>query len=387
MKLKALFLLLILILNFTFIVNGQEIKQNNFNSIISAFRYYKIIDDIPITSPTIVEIPFTSNFIERFDFIIIDKTTNSFVPYFFKQEILVNELPISINTLPPVKNINKMIDKNTHTYTDFKLPETDQGKVKIILSSHRPIKSSSLTILVDNKVALPTSIEISALVKDQNKTITTSRKISYQTIFFPLTTSSKWYITLTYSQPLRISELKLHQNNVVKLTGRAIRFLAQPNHAYQIFFDPDRMVKNVTEESDDLAKAQDVLKIQDRLPKINENYSIADEDNDGVSDFNDNCVYTSNPNQQDTNNNGRGDACEDFYHHKANNSKDNYSDTQKSNKKNNTTDRISNIFDKNEDVITKSYPWVPWVGIGLATIVLVILFILVEPTIFVKKQK
>lgn len=50
----------------------------------SAYRSYKDIDNLSIATPTVVEVPFTDDFIERFDFAVLDKNTNSFEPYFLK---------------------------------------------------------------------------------------------------------------------------------------------------------------------------------------------------------------------------------------------------------------------------------------------------------------
>jgi len=373
MKNKILLFILVLV---TVISTGAQSSQKSFDvSLISAFRLYKDLDNIPIKVPTVVEIPF-NDFIERFDFAVFDKTNNSFEPYYFKQKIIVAEIPVSINTIPSNNNANLIIDKNTNTYVDFFLPENGQGQVKIILTSSKPITSSGLTLLLDNNVALPSSIEIKAVIDDQERIIVANRKMDSQSIYFPKTTSDKWQITFNYSQPLRISELYLHQDNVIKSNVNAIRFLAQPGHSYRVYFNPDRPVNIKVGESGNLSSATDVLTIQPTASYNNPYYVIADVDNDGVPDIKDNCVFVSNPDQQDLNSNGRGDACDDFDQDGIINAQDNCPNNPNRNQIDSDGDGIGDACDPEESRLTERFPWIPWLGIGFTAIVIVTLFIL-----------
>jgi hypothetical protein len=390
MKFKVL-LSIFLTFGFIMTANAQGLQQNSISSVISAYRFYKDIDSISINVPTVVEIPFVTDFIERFDFAVLDKTINSFQPHYFKQEILVNEIPVSVSTIPSTDSANRMIDKDARTYADFLLPENTQvpentqGQVQITLFSPTPITSSILTIILDSNVALPTSVEIRALVDGQNRIVVANRRMDQQTIRFPRTTSNMWQITFGYSQPLRISELRLNQDNAEKSSTHAIRFLAQPGHSYRIYFDPDRLAKAPVGEAGNLASAQDVLIITPTASQNNPNYVIADIDSDGVPDTRDNCVSVPNPDQQDINNNGRGDACDDFDQDGVINSKDNCPDNPNRDQRDIDSDGIGDVCDKEESRITEQYPWIPWVGIGFAAIVLVILLILTARAITTKQ--
>jgi len=388
MKLKTLLLSLILIFSYVITANAQGVQQQgSISSVISAFRAYKDVDNISINVPTVVEVPFATDFIERFDFVVLDKTTNAFEPHFFKQENLVNEVPVSVSAAPNTGSANRMIDKDTRTYADFILPENTQGQVQITLSGANHITSSILTVLLDNDVALPTTVEIRALVDGQNRIVVASRRMDGQTVRFPQTTSNRWQITFTYGQPLRISELRLNQDNATKSSTRAIRFLAQPGHSYRIYFDPDRSVRAPVGESGNLVSAQDVLAVQTDSTQNNPNYIIADTDSDGVPDTRDNCVSVSNTDQQDINNNGRGDACDDFDQDGVINSKDNCSDNPNRDQRDTDSDGIGDVCDKQESRITEQYPWIPWVGIGFAAIVLIVLLALTARATFAGKQE
>ncbi|PJA88104.1 MAG: hypothetical protein CO140_00715, partial [Candidatus Moranbacteria bacterium CG_4_9_14_3_um_filter_40_7] len=308
-------------------------------------------------------------------------------PHFFKQETLVNEIPVSLSTNSNTGSANRMIDKDTGTYADFLLPENTQGQVQITLTSVNPIISSILTILLDNNVALPTSVEIRAFVDGQNRIVVANRKMDQQTIRFPQTTSNRWQVLFSYGQPLRISELRLNQDNATKSSVRTIRFLAQPDHSYRIYFDPDRLVKVPVGEAGNLVSAQDILAIPTVLSQNNPNYIIADVDSDEVPDIRDNCVSIDNANQRDINHNGRGDVCDDFDQDSLINSKDNCPDNPNRDQKDADSDGIGDVCDKEESRITEHYPWIPWVGIGFAALVLIILLVLTARATYSAKQK
>lgn len=357
--------------------SAQEMSQSSISSVISAYRFYKDIGSISIKAPTVIEVPFPADFIERFDFAVLDKTTNSFEPYYFKQETLINEVPISVSSSPITNSVNRMNDGDTKTYADFLLPgNAEEGRVQIMLSSSNPITSSVLTVLLDNNVALPSFVEIRAFAEGQERIVVAKRRMDQQTIRFPQTTSNKWTVTFTYGQPLRISELKLSQSNATRTSARTVRFLAQPAHTYRIYFDPDRSTNALVGEVGNLASAKEVRLLASVLSQNNPNYIIADTDNDGVPDVSDNCVSLSNADQLDINTNSRGDVCDDFDQDGIINTKDNCPNNPNRDQKDTDSDGIGDVCDKQESRITEQHVWIPWVGMGFAAFVLIILFAL-----------
>lgn len=343
---------------------------------INAYRSYKDISNLSIKAPTVIEFPFADEFIERFDFVVFDKTANSFEPYFFKQATLINETPVSASANPSVGDDGLMVDNNARTYADFPLPENEQGRVQINLTSAKPVTSSALTVLLDDNVALPTSVEIRAVVGGQNRIVAAGQRMNQNTIRFPRTSSSKWIVSFTFGQPLRIGELRLIQENATKTNSRAIRFLAQPSHSYRIYFDPDRQATPPVGEAGNLASAPDVLIVPPALSQNNSEYRIADIDGDGAPDMRDNCVSVANPDQQDINNNGRGDKCDDFDQDGVVNSEDNCPNNPNAGQEDTDGDGVGDVCDKEESRVTERYTWVPWAGIGFAALVLIILFTL-----------
>lgn len=364
-------------------VNAQELAQNPNSLIVSAYRSYKNVGDFSIQAPTAVEFPFVDEFIERFDFAVLDITTNSFEPYFFIKEITSNKIPVSVKANPVVSNPNFMVDDNVNTYTDFLLPDDAQGRVQIILTSVKPITSSALTTLLADNVALPSSVEIRALVDGQDRIIVANKKMDQSTVRFPQTVSNQWTITFSFGQPLRISELRLLQENINITNARAVRFLAQPEHSYRIYFNPDRSVMAPVGEAGNLLSLpeKEILLLPSVSSQNNPDYLIADVDNDGVSDIHDNCVSISNPEQRDVNNNGRGDLCDDFDRDGLINSRDNCPNQPNRNQLDTDGDKIGDVCDEEESRITERYSWIPWVGMGFAAIVLIILFVLTAKSI------
>ncbi len=387
MKLKIV-LILITALNFTgvLVANAQGMPQNIASSTISAYRFYQDFDHISIKVPTVVETSFPNDFIEQFYFAVLDKTTNSFEPYFFKQETLLNQVPVSVSSNPAILSTNRMIDNDTQTYADFPLPDNAQGTAQIILSSATPIASSVLVTLFDNNVALPNSVEIRALVDGQNRIVVANRRMDQQTVRFPQTTSKQWSIIFTFGQPLRISELRLLQDNAKKTSQRTLRFLAQPSHSYRIYFDPDRLSPTAVGESGNLVSAKDVLVVSATISQSNSNYIIADVDGDGVPDIRDNCVSVPNADQVDLNNNGRGDACDDFDQDQIINSKDNCPNIPNWDQKDSDGDGIGDACDNEESRFTERHTWIPWAGMGFAALVLILLLALTARSTHVPKQ-
>jgi len=380
-----LFFTTLSVFTFPLISYGTQPVIYNTSDITSAFRNYVDISSVSISVPTVVEVPITNEFLERYDFAVLDTTSNIFEPYFFKKITLANEAKISVETSPQISNAYVLTDNNNSTYGEFILPNNSEGHVEISLTSQEPITSSMLVTLLDANVAFPTSVEIRALLGESNRIVLAKSRVDGSTIRFPKTTSRSWTISFTYAQPLRISELHLIQENTSRINTQAVRFLAQPNHSYRIYLNPDRYVQTPVGEAGNLAQAKDVITLKATSSILNNKYVISDQDGDGIADVRDNCVSVANPLQVDVNTNGRGDDCDDFDEDNVINTKDNCPDNPNYDQKDTDNDGIGDVCDVQESRFTEQYPWIPWVGIGFAALVLVVLFALTaraphEPT-------
>jgi len=343
--------------------------------VISAYRRYKEIGSLSIRVPTVVEVPFTTESIERTDFAVWNQATTTFEPSFFREGIVPTLVTLSSDMPPLEGTLPNMLDADERTSAEFRLPEDAQGRISLTLTSASPISASSITLLVDDHVALPLTAEIHAMVNGENKIVLASSKLRGSTIAFPRTTAKTWTVSLTYGQPLRITEMRLNQENSTPFT-RSLRFLAQPDQTYRIYFNPDRRVAAKVGESGDLASAKDVLSIGGSLAEPNPAYRIADSDGDGIPDVQDNCVSISNPDQKDLNSNGRGDVCDDFDQDGIINSKDNCENLPNRDQKDTDGDGIGDVCDTQESRVTERLPWLPWAGMGGGALVLVALFVI-----------
>ncbi len=347
----------------------------------NSFRQYKDVSNVDIVVPTVVELPLDDVIIGVNYFEVWNSTIRSLEPYYFKQEGFINQIPTTLTTSLSDSSVNvrNMNDGNVQTYAEFLLPETGQGQVQINIASNNIITASSLSLLLDQYVALPNSIEIRARVNGQDQIVLSSKRgaISGSTVYFPKTTSNYWTINLTYSQPLRITELKLKQENLIQTNFNAIRFLAQPNHQYRVYMNPDYYVRGgvVYKEGGDLYSNQDVKILPAVTTITNATFKPADRDGDGIIDIHDNCVDIVNPDQLDVDANGRGDVCDDFDKDKIINANDNCPNNPNRNQADIDGDDIGDACDTEESRLTEKYKWIPWLGIGFAAIVLIVLLI------------
>ncbi|MCA9354718.1 MAG: thrombospondin type 3 repeat-containing protein [Candidatus Kaiserbacteria bacterium] len=209
------------------------------------------------------------------------------------------------------------------------------------------------------------------------------------TVTFPEVTATRFVVTFTYGQPLRITELSFDQKNAAVTEEQRLRFLLQPGEDYDIYYDADRSVRVSTSEVGNLYNDKEVLLVYGGSPRANQLYVPADSDGDGVRDTFDNCVQMSNEDQVDIDGNGRGDVCDDWDRDGRLNSADNCVNEPNRDQRDEDHDGIGDVCDEEESRFTEANPWVPWVGIGFAGLVLLLLFTLVakRPAIQAGEEK
>ncbi|OIO31510.1 hypothetical protein AUJ44_04455 [Candidatus Nomurabacteria bacterium CG1_02_47_685] len=344
---------------------------------ITAFRSIKDISIPAIIVPTVVEVPFTGDEIVNASiFAVIDKDTKLPVPSFYRETRSTNETLLSLLSIPPNQELRLLTDHRYDTFANFLLPEGSEGSVTITALFGKSVTSSSLSIGLDKYVALPTSIEIRVLTATGDRIVLAKTKMTSQKVDFPKTSADRWTITFTYGQPLRLTELSLRQDDAEKTTTRGMRFLAAPGKTYQVYFNPDRPVKVSVGESGNLRNDAEVLMLEQTPSFANTAYVRADIDTDGIPDMLDNCVNVSNADQADINSNGRGDACDDFDRDGIINSIDNCLNDPNANQRDTDGDGEGDACDAEESRITEKYGFLPWVGMGIAATVVVILLVL-----------
>jgi len=375
-----------IILGFALTAFAQTKTTDAVTAITTAFQKEMTIGAPTIKVPTVVEVSLPNDFSNRFNFAVLDTGTNIFQPYLFTEGLTVPRSAVSVSVQGNATGANSMVDGDSRTFTEFTLPQSAQGQATITLKTAKQLTLSGMSFFLDQYVALPTSIEIRANTPQGEKIILARTRMNSNSVFFPKTTATEWAISLSYGQLLRISEIVLNDQSAGTVSSRTIRFLAQPEHNYKVYFDADRSVRMQVGEAGNLSSNTGVLHLATVASVENASYILADTDSDGIPDIRDNCVSVANSGQLDIDGNGRGDACDDFDKDGVANSIDNCPNDPNSNQSDIDGDKIGDVCDSTDNRVTENYPWLPMAGVGFAGLVLVVLFAVTARSMMVKKE-
>jgi hypothetical protein len=342
------------------------------DEVIAAYRSFHEVAPLSLSVPTVAEAPLTGKVADRHDVTLQDLTTKEFQPVSFRAEAEPSPRLYVLSSVPPLPGIDAAVDGRIKTMADIPLDENmAEESVTISLAADQPFVAKGLSLLLAANVTLPRGVAIRAVVNGREWVALARTKMTSASITFPRVSSANWTVTLWYGQPLRLSELRFDQADQPKATVRAIRFLAQPGHAYRLYLDSDRPADATMPEAGELATAKEVV-ASELLPfKANPAYISADVDADGIQDAFDNCPKLANQDQQDVDRNGVGDTCEDFDRDGIINAKDNCPDQPNRDQLDSDGDGLGDACDKVESRLTESQPWLPWAGIGFAALVLI----------------
>lgn len=257
--------------------------------------------------------------------------------------------------------------------------------VKIKFWSKDSITSDMISIVLDRYVSSPDRVSLSAATSRGEEVVVADKPLSDLTFHFPQTQAREWDLMLTYTQPLRISEIYFNQKDTTSSETHLL-FLRQPEVSYRIYFNPEKeqgMTSNYQ-----LASATNIDTVRLLHSDIVQNYSFlqSDQDGDKVLDTVDNCPTVANPDQSDIDKDGKGDMCSDNDYDGVINSQDNCPNISNPDQQDTDGDHIGNVCDSSENRFTEKYPWLPWVGIGSAGAVLVLLFALTAKGLQKKKK-
>ncbi len=356
----------------------ESIDEEGKENILESFQSVINIENQNIKVPTVVEVPISFEKEVLNSVAVVDNSNELFLPNL----VVSNDETKKViwNVLDEVTGkAQQLIDKNNDTYKEYAI--SNDGKISNVAlkvsSTNQLIETSSLTFNFDRYVALPKTIQISVYDNESqaDKIILAKTSMKSNTVNFPKTSGESFKIELEYSQPLRIREISFNPTNL-QHSSKSVRFLAQPNKSYKIYYDADLYVKAETGEMPNLRGDKDILVVENFQSNLNYIYKKSDSDSDGIPDEIDNCVKIANKDQEDINKNERGDVCDDFDRDGVLNADDNCPNDPNRYQKDEDVDGIGDICDEDESRFFAKYSWLAMTLIVIVGFVVVALFLI-----------
>ncbi len=360
---------------------------------VSAFRsFFPVPTFGTIVVPTIVSVPVQNLRFESTTFAVYEVETGEYVKPAYLTNQTTIKTPVVIENTQTGEYYPALADADVRTLQQFDVEVGGSANsVTLVFIHAEPILSSLLELTLDRNVNLPATVAIQAVVNGREQVVRTEAPVTGTTISFPPTMASVWYVTMTYRQPLRLSKLSLQNETAGVSITKEVRFLAQPNRTYEVYFDADTTVAPFGRESGNLTSGSKatVQSVTNQLVSPNPAYQMVDRDQDGIADVSDNCPNTSNVDQSDIDNSGRGDACEDFDRDGVSNVTDNCVNLPNQDQLDEDGDMIGDVCDDTESRLTEKYQFIPWAALGLAFVMIVGMFAIVarRPVVAVESNE
>jgi hypothetical protein len=347
----------------------------------TAFREKILVPTQSILVPTVVSLSLPQSEYIQDQVLVQSVSEGAFIGSVTLNTTEVTTTPLTIQTDDKTPaSLRALTDTNSDSFSQFEVIGETVNEVTFYITSSKPISTSALRLALAPHVALPLTVAIKTGVDGTLRTIIAEKRMDGELVRFPEITTDTFVVTLTYGQPLRIEELSFIETSQTISNTQSLRFLAQPNESYVIYLNSDRAVQVPRTETGNLQNNEDVRILPLLYPLSNEAYAPADVDYDGIPDRFDNCVTSENSDQIDINDNGRGDACEDFDRDGISNPDDNCPSDPNQYQSDEDGDGLGDACDTEESRFTEQNPWIPWIGMGTAAVVILTLFVLVATT-------
>jgi hypothetical protein len=356
-------------------VRQPEWQRESASVDVTAFQYLMHVPPVAVVVPTVVSISMPTQEVNNRSSAVTD-SSGALIHSLFKVE--GENQYASVKVLGNGTNPMALTDGKLNTTSDFPVEgfvEGGENIVGIVFLFSENIKTSELHITPAPNTTLPETVLIEASKMESTgdiEVVVSKKRLDGWVVQFPEVITNKIMVTFTLSQPLRLSEMEFVQktDTVYKET---VRFLAQPGEEYTVYLSADRVYEEnkVSLEGANLSSDKDVLELSGYTLVRNPQYVRADVDNDGIPDLQDNCVSVPNRDQADIDRNGQGDACDDFDKDGIITIKDNCPETPNRDQRDTDHDGVGDACDIEESRLTEKNPWIPWVGMGIAGLVLI----------------
>jgi hypothetical protein len=322
------------------------------------------MEDILVPTPVRVELDYPEL---REGVLVYDVIQNKEIPSVLNYNYTTSEIEIDSIKNERGLGLSNIADGNYSTFDEFQISDEGLTTTGLLVNYSEQIRTEELSVYLDRYVALPSRVSIYTQDSAGNREVVVNNlKVSSHKINFPEVYSESFYVEFTYSQPLRISEIKFNDLNRIVNNEKKVVFLAQPDAEYIIYANPDRYITRTIEEAPNFNLSENFIDIFETNYRNNPDFVPSDFDNDDIEDSVDNCVRISNPDQIDIDQNGRGDVCDDYDLDGVINSLDNCINEPNRNQKDTDGDGLGDICDNEESRITEKYPELVWGGLIFA---------------------
>jgi len=349
----------------------QETQEAASKNVLSSFKSFYDVTPVELTLPKPLKITLPNS--QDFGVAVIETKSQEAQPVEIIEKTNISTPSVLASTSPAVRGTaDALIDRDPSTTAEFDI-DTDEGKAQMQLSFSKEITSSALNLELADHVAPPYMISIEAHVGGKWITVLAEQLNHGTYIPFPQRTAQNWQINFSHSQPLVLREVALQDDKLSsEESGTEVVWLAKPGETYRVYADAVIYEPIKTGELGNLLEnPDDILKGSIGVKQENPVFTEPDSDGDGIPNYRDNCVNLSNPKQEDLDGNKRGDACEDHDKDGVMDAVDNCSQDPNSNQKDTDGDKIGDVCDSEESRPTEQMPWLPWVGMGGAAIVVI----------------
>lgn len=332
-----------------------------------------------IIVPTIVALPVENLSFKETNFVVYERESGEYLQSSYITNATMVKTPSVITEAGSGEVFRALSDNDALTMSEFTVSDDVAKTTTLVITHPQTITSAQLELTLDRNVNLPDTVSVRAVVDGSERVVLATTRVSGTKISFPPTNAAAWYVTFTYGQPLRLSKLSL-QNETAEVTRmKQVRFLAQPDRSYLVYFNADRTVTQFGRERGNLDSGAMITTtpINVRLVVPNPDYRQVDQDSDTIPDESDNCRAVSNIDQVDIDGSGVGDACEDFDRDGVANASDNCTNLPNQDQLDTDGDTLGDACDDAESRLTEKYRFIPWVALGVALITIIGLFAVV----------